>query len=276
MLKSKPYLQKFFSFTKIDSDTLTFTIKYIAEEYFENPKISLIFSTKEESYSDLKFDDFEFLLDDNIDEADIANINITEGEKNVSIVFQFQNDLIGPNGNYTISLNDKTDNKIVEDFLWKDLELIIYNSFNKKGSDKMLIEPVFVGREFDLIKNTCFVLMPFSENWSDRIWRHIKSIVESNGFVCTRADDLYGTNILDDIWKAINESEIIIADTTTRNPNVFYEIGISHTLGKKVILLSQSKKDIPFDFLHYRHIIYEDNTDGIDYLESELPKYLFK
>jgi nucleoside 2-deoxyribosyltransferase len=98
--------------------------------------------------------------------------------------------------------------------------------------------------------------------------------VSSAGFNCKRADNLFGHNILNDIWLAINRAEVIIADITSRNPNVFYEIGIAHTIGKKVILLSQKKEDIPFDFLHYRHILYEDNTDGIKLLENLLPKFL--
>lgn len=109
----------------------------------------------------------------------------------------------------------------------------------------------------------------------------IKKILELNlvslereGFSFSRADSLYGHNILEDIWIAINESSLIIADITSRNPNVFYEIGIAHTLGKKVILLTQKVTDIPFDFKNYRHIIYEDNVDGFNILNVELPNYL--
>jgi hypothetical protein len=39
-----------------------------------------------------------------------------------------------------------------------------------------------------------------------------------------------------DVWNSIYSSSIIIADCTGRNPNVFYELGIAHTLGKPVIL----------------------------------------
>jgi nucleoside 2-deoxyribosyltransferase len=45
---------------------------------------------------------------------------------------------------------------------------------------------------------------------------------------------------MQDVWNHINKARIIIADLTTRNPNVFYEVGIAHALGKDVILLTQN------------------------------------
>lgn len=148
---------------------------------------------------------------------------------------------------------------------------ITSNSFSV---NKMEVNPIFKERKFVNQNKNCFILMPFTEKWSDRLYKEIKKIVENNGFSCSRADDLYGQNILEDIWIAINESSCIIADITTKNPNVFYEIGIAHTLGKKVILLTQAVSDIPFDFKNYRLIIYEDNVDGFGKLNQELPKYL--
>lgn len=138
----------------------------------------------------------------------------------------------------------------------------------------ILADPIFASRSFQPRENTCFVLMPFTDDWSDRVWRHVRTIVEDTGLQCLRADNLFGPNILDDIWRAINESTLIIADTTARNPNVFYEIGVAHTLGKRVILLSQSDHDIPFDFRGYRHLVYQDNVDGFEKLSEQLPLFV--
>ena len=275
MKKSKPYLQNFFTFNNgIKPSIISSVIEDIVDDYFDKPKIFISFNTKEESYSDLSIDDFEELLEDNFNIADTGSFNITKEDNSFSLVLQFHNDNIGPNGNYTISLDDKDTNKDIEKFIWSKLKLEKYRMTPQLKSNQMIVDPIFVGRDYKIEPKLCFVLMPFSEKWSDRIWRHIEEIVLSNGFICKRADNLYGNNILTDIWSAINCAEIIVADITSRNPNVFYEIGIAHTVGKKVILLSQSKSDIPFDFLHYRHIIYEDNTDGIQYLIEELPNYL--
>jgi hypothetical protein len=124
-------------------------------------------------------------------------------------------------------------------------------------------------------ENLLFVLMPFSEVWSDRIWRdHLKPIVEgidlTPRLVCKRADDLYGHDVLLDIVAAIRSARVVVADITSRNPNVFYELGVAHSFGKRVVLLTQTVTDIPFDLLRFRHIIYQDNSDGYRELEKRL------
>ena len=56
-----------------------------------------------------------------------------------------------------------------------------------------------------------------------------------------RADDIYDNRpIIEDVWRCTNEARILIAELTGRNPNVFYETGIAHTVGKEVILITQS------------------------------------
>jgi hypothetical protein len=62
---------------------------------------------------------------------------------------------------------------------------------------------------------------------------------------------------MQDIWLAIQRADVIIADVTGRNPNVFYELGIAHTLGRRSLILSQRSSDIPFDISAMRHLTYE-------------------
>jgi hypothetical protein len=120
-----------------------------------------------------------------------------------------------------------------------------------------------------------FVLMPFSEKWSDRIWeKHLKRIIGACDLNPIRADDLSGINVIQDIWHSISIAQIVIADLTGMNPNVYYELGLAHALRKKTVLLSQNFDDIPFDLRPYRHIFYEDNSDGYDILERNLTKSL--
>lgn len=137
------------------------------------------------------------------------------------------------------------------------------------------VNPYFPGLPESQDDALVFVLMPFAEPWSDRMCRsHIKRIVEALGIKpplhCKRADDLYGEDVLRDIVTAINAARLVLADITGRNPNVFYELGIAHWIGKRVILLTQSAEDIPFDLLRFRHIVYEDNSDGYRKLEEQL------
>jgi len=61
-----------------------------------------------------------------------------------------------------------------------------------------------------------------------------------------------------------------LCDCTGRNPNVFYEAGIAHTLGREVILITQNEQDIPFDLRHRRYIRYLDNVEGRDVLTVAL------
>ncbi|MEL7657806.1 MAG: hypothetical protein AAGU75_18080, partial [Bacillota bacterium] len=71
-------------------------------------------------------------------------------------------------------------------------------------------------------------------------------------------------------WRNINEARIIIADLIHRNPNVFYETGIAHTLGKDVILISQEQGDIPFDLRHIRTIFYKNTPRGAEEFSKKL------
>ena len=113
--------------------------------------------------------------------------------------------------------------------------------------EPMMVTPVFVARDTRLQEDLCFVLMPFRPSF-DRLYKEkMKPTVEACGFKCLRSDDLFSpTPILEDIWIHICRSKIIVADVTGRNPNVFYEIGIAHTVGKPVIIITQDRADIPF------------------------------
>ena len=116
-----------------------------------------------------------------------------------------------------------------------------------------------------------FVLMPFTESWSDYIWKEeIKPAVAQAGLRGRRADDLFGQDVMKDVFRSIVAASIIIADVTKKNANVFYELGIAHSCGKDVILLSQGTQFIPFDLNRFRHCIY--SNDGPGY--ANLRKYL--
>ena len=114
---------------------------------------------------------------------------------------------------------------------------------------------------------TAFVLMPFSIPWSKTIWHALQSIVVatpmSPRLACKRADDLFGHDVLLDIVSAIRSATVVISDITGRNPNVFYELGIAHSYGKRVVLMTQDVDDIPFDIQRFRHVIYTLDQAGL-------------
>lgn len=102
-----------------------------------------------------------------------------------------------------------------------------------------------------------FVLMPFDLEFDDVYDLGIKPACENAGAYAERVDkQLFTESILQRIYNQISKADVIVSDMTGRNPNVFYETGYAHALGKKVILLTKREDDIPFDLKHYQHIIY--------------------
>lgn len=67
-------------------------------------------------------------------------------------------------------------------------------------------------------------------------------------------------SILQDIVIGIGNADVIIADVTGLNPNVFYELGLCHALDKKVILITQDISELPFDIRSYRVDEYTTNA----------------
>lgn len=114
----------------------------------------------------------------------------------------------------------------------------------------------------------CFVLMPFREDLRPVFDDHIKQVCALLGLSVARADQIFSVRpIMDDIREAVLTARFIIADLTDFNPNVFYEIGICHALGKDVILITQDSK-VPFDLSHIRHIRYEYTPRGMKQFEE--------
>lgn len=119
-------------------------------------------------------------------------------------------------------------------------------------------------------KQFCFVLMPFSVDFDDIYQLGIKESCADAGAYCERVDEqIFKETILERIFNQISKADFIVADMTGRNPNVFYEVGYAHALGKPCILLTQDTDDIPFDLKHYPHIVYEKK---ITVLKEELTR----
>ena len=117
-----------------------------------------------------------------------------------------------------------------------------------------------------------FVLMPFSNEFKDIYKFGIKAACNDEGAICQRVDEqFFDGTILERIYDQIEKADLIISDMTNKNPNVFYETGYAHGIGKNVILLTQIVEDIPFDLKHYNHIIYKGE---IDFLQNTLSKRL--
>jgi len=117
-----------------------------------------------------------------------------------------------------------------------------------------------------------FILMPFDIEFDDIYKFGIKGAAEDVGAYAERVDEqIFSEGILERIFNQISKADVIIADMTGRNPNVFYEVGYAHALGKIVLLLTQEADDIPFDLKHRPHTVY---AGKIETLREELTKKL--
>lgn len=143
--------------------------------------------------------------------------------------------------------------------------------------DQLAVDPLF-GSPRSWRKDgwaDVFVLMPFSPSLKPVYEDHIRRVTEDLKIRCERADDFFTAgSIIDEVWSAIFNAKICIADCTGRNPNVFYEVGIAHTLGRPCVLIAQSLEDIPFDLRHRRAIVYSFTPRGMADFESTLSKAL--
>ena len=109
-----------------------------------------------------------------------------------------------------------------------------------------------------------FVLMPFAAEFDEIYNLFIADSLTDAGYTVQRADDfLHQRNILQDVVAGIAGADLIVADLTGANPNVYYELGIAHALQRRVVLLTQSIESLPFDLRSYRVISYNTHFAAI-------------
>lgn len=118
---------------------------------------------------------------------------------------------------------------------------------------------------------TAFVLMPFDPEFDAIFNDLIRPALEEVGYDVKRADSILNQqNILKDIVRGIAEADLVVADLTSLNANVFYELGVSHTMQKPTVLLTQSNEDIPFDLKSYRVVLYSTHFNKAPQLSQAL------
>lgn len=123
-------------------------------------------------------------------------------------------------------------------------------------------------------KSDVFMIMPFAASFSGIYQDIVKPLMKDLKLTITRGDEFNSTNgvVIEEVWAALNACRFVIAEISGGNDNVFYELGIAHTLNKPAILITQSKtaEEIPFDVRHLRYIRYVDTADGGAKLAQDL------
>lgn len=168
----------------------------------------------------------------------LENIAITSNNSLVGTYLRF-GDL-----NHLLLANTHTD-------LVASKHVVDYSFFDGLG-----LNPTGINVEDGFV--TC--LMPFNRQYN-RIYECIKEVCRANDCQCHRSDDKYTPNsILKYTMELILKSQVIIAVLDGRNANVYYEVGIAHSIGKTVILVNNVSrfKDTPFDIKGNRIVLYKD------------------
>lgn len=157
----------------------------------------------------------------------------------------------------------------IDEFVWGLCISLTQTTPYAFGS--VVCDPEFGRPNTPPVATDLFVVMPFADYLQLVYDGHIKKVATKMNVGIPRADDFFSaSSIVDDVWNAINAARIVIADCTGRNANVFYEIGIAHTLGKPVVLCAQTTDDIPFDVQHLCAIVYEFTLRGMQEFEEVL------
>jgi hypothetical protein len=145
----------------------------------------------------------------------------------------------------------------------------------KPSARKITFAPnVFQVPELRTETDLVAVMMPIRAEF-DPIHEGIKKACKLAGYRCLRVDDIWEESaLIQDIFNLIFRAYVVVVDFTEKNPNVMYETGIAHTLGKHVVPISQSLDDVPFDMAHHRILKYLPNGEGIDSMVSRLANKL--
>lgn len=114
------------------------------------------------------------------------------------------------------------------------------------------------------------VMMPFRPEFNGML-EAVRAASGELGLNCQNASEVWDHDeVIQDIFSLIYRSRIVICDFTTQNPNVFYEAGIAHTLGRPVIPITQNLDALPFDLRHRRALDYSADDAGLEQLRQKI------
>lgn len=122
-----------------------------------------------------------------------------------------------------------------------------------------------------------FVVMQLTSPYTEIYEDVIRRICDECEVEVVKADEIYGPGvIISDIEKQIIESNLVIAEITPANPNVYYEVGFAHAFKKPTILIADKEivNQLPFDVSPFRVLLYENTIAGKSLIEAGLRKHI--
>jgi hypothetical protein len=157
---------------------------------------------------------------------------------------------------------------------WKDVNHLLLDnqrhqpdaapepSDSRVSSNRFLRQYGIDAKDASVDPTLVFVLTPFNEK-ERRTFAIIQDVVTRIGFRCVRGDEEYiAGEILPHVVDLITRARLVIANISGRNPNVYYELGIAHALGKPTVLVSRTLDSVPFD-LRAKYIVLFDSGEEL-------------
>lgn len=165
---------------------------------------------------------------------------------------------------------------------WSDLNHLVRSQIlaqlerldAKKIPDNL---PVFQMHGIDATKlsvnrKLVFVLTPFNDQF-DQPYEAVRAACDDLGLTCVRGDEqLIEGDLLPHIIRTMATARTVIANIDGRNPNVFYELGLAHSMGKPTIIMTSSISEVPFDLRSKKLVAWKDPTELRDKIRNELSK----
>ena len=128
-------------------------------------------------------------------------------------------------------------------------------------------------------KRRCFVVSAFGSSQDEKrqhkqVLRHLVQKVLGGRFRVIRADEIDDEGLItNQIIEHLIDDELVVADLTGLNPNVFYEVAVRHAVRKPIVHLISTGQDIPFDVANMRTVPYAlDDPDALEVAQAELDR----
>jgi hypothetical protein len=270
-----------FDQNRFNLDVCVQLIQRLAHDYFDQETPTAFLSTTEgKTYPALTLKQLRKVFQQYRERISflLFGVNQTLTGQTFSLMFQFRSPDHDPYGSLSMMWGSEEVHREVREEIWQELRLKRYHAKSQreaaraeaKAAQSMTLRPIFEGRDFTVQPRTCLVVMPLEAYWSDSLWMHLQQTMRSVGWESYRAGALYAQDILDDTWQGLNEVEVVLFDLTYKHPDVFYKIGIAHTLGKRIILITQHARDLPPDFQRFTYIVYDNNIHGLQRLSERV------
>lgn len=256
-------------------------VKTLQERYLDQEVVNGFFSTqKGETYSGVRLKKLKQLFQKYESEVSFILISVNQIELGYtySLMFQFGGLGQSPHGSLSMMWGSHATHQAIRALTFSELGLGPYRSQAvpqppvTSSKREMKVIPSFVERNFEKEPRTALVVMTREAYWSDSIWELLHHQLERSGFTAQRAGVIFDQGIREEVWRQLNEVDLVIADLTYKHPSVFYFLGVAHSIGVRTVLISQLDRDIPSDFADFPVILYDNNLHGIQHLQEELEK----